>query len=141
MTGAIFDEADLSGALMANAMFNGYTAPAKKAAVGQGAQLGRAVAKAVGKGLWAELEGGDSEDQDAVEEEEDEDEGGDAGDADSLLNADALAHALDQVGESAGLWHCQRVDHIPRKSLTAGTQKSVYHHTDPGRSWRRPLPG
>ena len=41
------DEADLSGALMANATFNGYTAPAKKAAAGQGAQLHRAVAKEV----------------------------------------------------------------------------------------------
>ena len=47
MTGTILDEADLSGALMVNATFNSYTAPAKKAAAGQGAQLHRAVAKEV----------------------------------------------------------------------------------------------
>ena len=47
MAGVIFDSADLSGALMANATFNGYTAPAKKAVAGQGAQLHRAVANEV----------------------------------------------------------------------------------------------
>jgi uncharacterized protein YjbI with pentapeptide repeats len=100
LTGAIFDEADLSGALMINAIFNVYAAPAKKAAAGQGAQLGRAVAKAVGKGLWAEFRGGDSESS--------EDEGGGSQEEDiveegqNMIDGDDLAYALDQVKKLMG---------------------------------------
>jgi uncharacterized protein YjbI with pentapeptide repeats len=99
LTGAIFDEADLSGALMVNATFNSYTTPAKKAAAGQGAQLGRAVAKAVGKGLWAEFRGGDSEDEGGGSQEEEDivEEG------QSMIDGDDLAYALDQVRQLLGI--------------------------------------
>ena len=97
MTGTIFDEADLSGALMVNATFNGYTAPARKAAAGQGAQLGRALAKAVGKGLMSEMQGGDSEDDDGGAEEDD----GAAGEEESILSAEDIAYALDKVASTA----------------------------------------
>ena len=97
LTGAIFDEADLSGALMVNATFNSYTAPARKAAAGQGAQLGRALAKAVGKGLWAECRGGDSEDEDGGAEEDD----GAVGEEESIFSAKNIAYALDKVASTA----------------------------------------
>ena len=107
MTGTIFDEADLSGALMVNATFNSYTAPARKATVGQGAQLGRALAKAVGKGLVSEMQGGDSEDEDGGAEKDD----GAAGEDESIVSAEDIAYALDKVASTAvaGLEQLQRV--------------------------------
>ena len=97
MTGTIFDEADLSGALMVNATFNSYTAPARKAAAGQGAQLGRALAKAVGKGLCTECRGGDSEDEDGGAEEDD----GAADEEESIFSAENITYALDKVASTA----------------------------------------
>ena len=97
MTGTIFDEADLSGALMVNATFNSYTAPARKAAAGQGAQLGRALAKAVGKGLCTECRGGDSEDEDGGAEEDD----GAADEEESIFSPEDTAYALDKVASTA----------------------------------------
>ena len=97
MTGTIFDEADLSGALMVNATFNSYTAPVRKAAAGQGAQLGRAVAKAVGKGLMSEIRGGDSEDDDGGAEEDD----GAADEEESIFSHEDIAYALDKVASTA----------------------------------------
>ena len=82
---------------MVNATFNGYTAPAKKATAGQGAQLGRALAKAVGKGLWAECRGGDSEDEDGGAEEDD----GAVGEEESIFSAKNIAYALDKVASTA----------------------------------------
>jgi uncharacterized protein YjbI with pentapeptide repeats len=98
LTGALFDQADLSGALMVNATFNSYTAPAKKAAAGQGAQLGRALAKAVGKGLCTECRGGDSEDEEGDAEEDD----GAADEEESIVSADDIAYALEKVASTAG---------------------------------------
>jgi hypothetical protein len=107
LTGTCFDEAVLSGALMANATFTGYTAPARKAAAGQGSQLGRAVAKAVGKGVGAEFRGGDSEDagggsqEDVIVEE-----------GQSMIDVDDLAYALDQVRKVLGISSCRRFKHF-----------------------------
>jgi hypothetical protein len=97
LTRPIFDEADLSGALMINATFNGYTAPARKAAAGQGAQLGRALAKAMGKELMSEMQGGNSEDDGGGAEEDD----GAAGEKESIFGAEDIAYALDKVASTA----------------------------------------
>jgi uncharacterized protein YjbI with pentapeptide repeats len=102
LTGAIFDAVDLSGALMFGATFDIYTVPAKKVVVAQGGQLGGSVAKAVGKGLWAEMYGADMEEdeQGGVEEQEGSaivDEGA------NLIDGEDLAYVLDQVAHAVGV--------------------------------------
>jgi hypothetical protein len=82
---------------MVNATFNGYTAPARKAAAGQGAQLGRALAKAVGKGLMSEIQGGDSEDDGGYVEEDDSA----ADEEESIFSAEHIAYALNKVASTA----------------------------------------
>jgi hypothetical protein len=120
LTGAIFDAADLSGALMANAIFNGYATPAKKVAGRQGAKLGKAVAGAVAQGMLAEVRGGDS---DVDEDEDDGDDGAEVGEMEILLSADNIAHALDRVAAAAvaGLRQLLRV----RALLSAEFEKLV----------------
>jgi hypothetical protein len=101
LAGARFDATDFSGALLNSATFDGYAAPPKKAARQLGAQLGRAVAGAVGRGLLAELRGGDSDegtdDDDADGAANAEPYGGDA----TWLSPDEMMHVLDRAATAA----------------------------------------
>jgi hypothetical protein len=93
--------ATVSTTVMAGAKFNVYVPPPKRTAAGQGPQLGRAIAKAMGKGMLAAFGGEDSEDEHSVSEEAEDEEG--ASDEETSLVDEALAHALDQVAGPAGL--------------------------------------
>ena len=105
LTGAIFNNADLSDANLDNATFSRCKLPPRKALARRNAQHGKAVAKAVGKGLVAEVQGGgDDGDQDTEDDgnADDEDSNELAEDEeDSLISLEEAMLALNRMATAA----------------------------------------
>ena len=106
LTGATFNNADLSDANLDDATFSRFKLPPRKAPARRNAQLGKAVAKAVGKGLVAEVQGGSDDDDDHGTEDEDDADDDDSNELaedeeDRLFSLQNVAHALDRMATAA----------------------------------------
>eukprot|EP01052_Picozoa_sp_SAG31_P035762 SAG31_NODE_4359_length_3313_cov_2.107032_2_plen_163_part_00 len=80
-------------------MCDRYKLPPRKAAAGRSAELGKAVAKHVGKALMAEIEGGSDDEEDGTGE--DESKGIDEAEADDEFITNSMAHMLERMAATA----------------------------------------
>ena len=131
LTGATFNNADLSDANLDDATFSRFKLPPRKAPARRNAHLGKAVAKAVGKGLMAEVQGGgDDDDQDTDDDDDDDDDADDSNELaedekNSLFSLDEAMFALDRMATAAasGLEQLLRV----RTTLCAEFERIKQH--------------